>query len=97
MVAIDNESIPASPADERVELGAAAHLNMKSRARGNLRKALAQHAVMGVQVEFFAAPDSCPVCQVIAGKLFDPRSAPEIPVLACDDEYCRCDYLPVRS
>jgi hypothetical protein len=62
-----------------------------------LRKALAQYAAMGIRVEFFAVPDACPSCRMLAGKLYDPRSAPEIPVPSCEREFCRCDYLPVPN
>jgi hypothetical protein len=48
----------------------------------------------GAKAEFYAADDACEACRALAGKVFDPREAPTIPVPACRNEACRCDYLP---
>ena len=48
----------------------------------------------GTEAEFFAMDDACPPCRALAGKVFDPREAPVIPVRDCRNEACRCDYLP---
>jgi hypothetical protein len=61
----------------------------------NLADALAEYARLTVRVEFFAADDPCPVCAALAGQAFDADDAPIIPVPTCQNEICRCDYLPV--
>ena len=48
----------------------------------------------GAKAEFFAEKDACSACRSLAGKVFDPREAPVIPVPRCKNETCRCDYLP---
>lgn len=48
----------------------------------------------GAKAEFFAEKDACPACRALAGKVFDPREAPVIPVPRCKNDTCRCDYLP---
>jgi hypothetical protein len=48
----------------------------------------------GTEAEFFAMDDACPPCRALAGKVFDPRDAPVIPVRDCRNDACRCDYLP---
>lgn len=63
----------------------------------NLRTLLRQTAKAGWQVEHFAAPDACPVCRTLAGRRVDPADAPIIPVAECENEFCRCDYLPVSG
>lgn len=48
----------------------------------------------GARAEFYAEKDACPACRALAGKVFDPRDAPPIPVRNCRHKKCRCDYLP---
>jgi hypothetical protein len=61
----------------------------------NLRDLLRDVRRFGGEVEFFAMEDACPICRALRGKRFDPREAPTIPVPHCQNEACRCDYLPV--
>jgi hypothetical protein len=61
----------------------------------SLRILLANCAEAGEQVEFYAVDDACPVCRALAGQLFDPKDALDVPVPGCQNETCRCDYLPV--
>ena len=48
----------------------------------------------GIKAEFFAEDDACSTCRSFAGRVFEPRDAPVIPVRGCQREACRCDYLP---
>jgi hypothetical protein len=48
----------------------------------------------GMKAEFFAEDDACAACRSLAGKVFDPRDAPVIPLRGCQNDACRCDYLP---
>lgn len=63
----------------------------------NLAKLLEFAAKSDSQVEFFPMDDACSVCHALAGKVFEPREAPIIPVPDCQYDICRCDYLPVVS
>jgi hypothetical protein len=59
-------------------------------------RTLADYVLSGVRaVEHHAAPDACPACRALHRRRFDLRSAPPIPVPACERDVCRCDYLPV--
>jgi hypothetical protein len=60
----------------------------------NLRELLRDLRNHGVKAEFYAEDDACVVCRALAGKVFDPREAPTIPMRDCLNETCRCDYLP---
>lgn len=60
----------------------------------NLRILLVQTAEAGWRVEFFAGEDACGVCRAQAGQKFDPSEAPVIPVAECENDICRCDYIP---
>ena len=60
-----------------------------------VERTLADLADAGLQAEYFGAYDACPACRALAGRIFDPRVAPRIPVAACSNDICRCDYLPV--
>ena len=60
----------------------------------DLRELLRDLRNHGMQAEFYAEDDACRVCRSLAGKVFDPRDAPPIPVRDCRNETCRCDYLP---
>lgn len=61
----------------------------------NLAILLQSLAESGIEAEFFAMDDACPVCRSLAGKLFDATDATTIPVPTCENDICRCDYLPV--
>lgn len=61
----------------------------------NLAELLRQLPDFGAQAEFFAMDDACPVCRALAGRVFDPCEAPIIPVPNCENDICRCDYLPL--
>src|SRR5258708_18427461 len=53
-------------------------------------------AIAGVRM--VPAPDSCPVCMALGGTIYDPDSAPEIPVTNCAHLIgCRCAYAAVMA
>ena len=60
----------------------------------NLKELLRDLRNHGAKAEFFAENDACLPCRALAGKVFDPRDAPVIPVRNCRNDRCRCDYLP---
>jgi hypothetical protein len=60
----------------------------------NLKELLRDLRNHGAKAEFYAMDDACWVCRALAGRVFDPREAPTIPVPDCQNEACRCDYLP---
>jgi len=51
----------------------------------------------GHKVMFIAAEGACSVCRMLDRRVFDPTIAPTIPVKGCEDEACRCEYLPVAG
>lgn len=51
----------------------------------------------GHKVMFTAAEDACSVCRMLDGRVFEPTIAPTIPVKGCQNETCRCDYVPVSG
>jgi hypothetical protein len=59
----------------------------------SLRELLRDAERFGVRVEFTPRLDACPTCQRLIG-IYEPRDAPIIPVPDCENEACRCDYLP---
>jgi hypothetical protein len=63
----------------------------------DLAELLSECAEAGMAVEFYAPTDACAVCQELAGQTFDPAEAPVIPVARCENDACRCDYLPVSN
>lgn len=60
----------------------------------NLKELLRDLRNRGANAEFYAMDDACAVCRALAGKIFDPREAPSIPVPDCLNDACRCDYVP---
>ena len=46
-------------------------------------------------IEMFGADDPCSACPGVNGRRFSISHAPPIPVPGCQNEICRCDYLPV--
>jgi hypothetical protein len=63
----------------------------------SLRKLLRDMAKVGGKVMYFASEDACSVCQVLVGRVFDPATAPTIPLRGCKNAVCRCDYLPIAG
>lgn len=83
-------------AQEAIE-AAAEGQQWNDQTREQMAQAVSRYAELGVRrVEFFAAlEDSCPTCRALAGRVFELRAAPTIPVAGCTNQFCRCDYLPI--
>lgn len=62
-------------------------------------RTLASYAAHGVRFVDMTPglPDACPACLEVAGRRFALPDAPSIPIPACSNEVCRCDYLPVAE
>jgi hypothetical protein len=58
---------------------------------------LANAVRRGGRVRFSAGEEACSVCRMLDGRVFDPKIAPIIPVKGCENDVCRCDYLPVSD
>jgi hypothetical protein len=53
-------------------------------------------AIGGVRI--LGRQDSCLVCRALADCVYDPDSAPVVPVAGCTDSRgCRCAYVPVMT
>ncbi len=53
-------------------------------------------AIAGVRI--LASADGCPACRALADCVYDPDSAPMIPIGACTASVgCRCTYAPVMA
>lgn len=51
----------------------------------------------GHKITFIAVEGACSVCRMLDGRVFDPTIAPVIPVKGCENEVCRCEYLPASQ
>jgi hypothetical protein len=56
----------------------------------------ARGEIQGVRI--LVGPDSCPVCQAVAGRVYLPDEAPIIPIAGCrHPRGCRCAYTAVMT
>jgi len=56
----------------------------------------AHGAIRGVRI--IAGPDSCPACKSAADGVYQPDTAPIIPIAGCThSEGCRCAYTAVMT
>ena len=61
----------------------------------NPAEVLAAAVRRGHRVMFVAVEEACSVCRMLDGRVFEPTIAPTIPVKGCENQVCRCDYVPV--
>jgi MoaA/NifB/PqqE/SkfB family radical SAM enzyme len=56
----------------------------------------ARGAIRGIKI--ITAPDSCPICQSLAGTVYQPDTTPVIPIEQCSSpQGCRCNYSPLMT
>jgi hypothetical protein len=49
-------------------------------------------AQQGLKVLYVARPDACRACRAMQGRIFDPLTAPALPLQECLTPPCRCRY-----
>jgi hypothetical protein len=49
-------------------------------------------AQQGLKVLYVARPDACRACRAMQGRIFDPMTAPALPLEGCLTPPCRCRY-----
>jgi len=58
----------------------------------NVQEMLVNPAEQGPKVLFVAHPDACRACRTMQGRIFDPLTAPALPLEGCLTPPCRCRY-----
>lgn len=58
----------------------------------NVQEMLVNLAEQGLKVLFVAHPDACRACRTMQGRIFDPLTAPALPLEGCVTPPCRCRY-----
>jgi len=64
--------------------------------RGLRRAWLARYEALGVSVRVVVwKNEPCGVCLTLSNTVFEPATAPELPLRECQNIYCNCRYEPV--
>jgi hypothetical protein len=58
----------------------------------NIQEMPVDLAQQGLKVLYVARPDACRACRAMQGRIFDPLTAPALPLEGCLTPPCRCRY-----